>query len=248
MQQVLAGLQSECGAEFVSVNLYDVIVFSETLMDHINHLKAVFDRLRKAGLMLNLKKCKIVCNKVEYLGHVVTPNELKPNSRNLDAVKNFLPPTNLKQLQQFLGLTSYYQRFMPGYAEVAYPLHALTRKGAPFEWSADCEAAFETLRVKLLTSPVLAYPDFNKDFTLETNASKHGLGAILSQYKEDQQLHPIAYASRSVSVTEANYGITDLETLAVVWAVKHFRYYLYGHNVTIITDHAAVKTILGHPI
>ena len=96
---------------------------------------------------------------------------------------------------------------------------------------------------------MLPYPDFNKDFTLETDASKHGLGDILSQYKEDQQLHPIAYASRSVSATEANYGITDLETLAVhvVWAVTHFRYCLYGHNVTIITDHAAVRAILGAP-
>ena len=188
-----------------------------------------------------------MCNKVEYLGHVVTPHGLKPNSRNLDAVKNFLPPTNLKRLQQFLGLTLYYRRFIPGYAEIAYPLHALTRKGALFEWSADYEAAFETLRTKLLTSPVLAYPEFNEDFTLETDASKHGLGAILSQYKEDQQLHPIAYASRSVSVTEANYGITDLETLAFVWAVTNFRYYLYGHNVTIITDHTAVKAILGAP-
>ena len=133
MQQVLAGLQSECGTEFVSVYLDNVIVISETLMDHTNHLKPVFDRLKKAGLMLNLKKCKIVCNEVEYLGHVVTPHGLKPNNRNLDVVKNFLPPTNLKRLQQFLGLKSYYRRFIPGYAEIAYPLHVLTRKGALFE-------------------------------------------------------------------------------------------------------------------
>ena len=247
MQQVLAGLQSESATEVVSVYLNDVIVFSETLIDHINHLKAVFDCLRKAKLMLNLKKCRIVCDEVEYLGHVVTPQGLKPNNRNLDAVKCFPPPTNLKQLQQFLGLTSYYHRFIPGYAGIAYPLHSLTRKGALFEWSADCETAFDTLRTKLLTSPVLAYPDFNKDFTLETDASRSGLGAILSQYKDDQHLHPVAYASRSVSATEANYAITDLQTLAVVWAVTHFRYYLYGHDVTIITDHAAVKAILGAP-
>ena len=164
-----------------------------------------------------------MCNQVEYFGHVVTPHGLKPNNQNLDAVKNFLNP---KQLQQFLGLTSYYRRFISAYAEIAYPLYALTRKGALFEWSADCEVAFESLRTKLLTSLVLAYPDFNKDFMLQTDASKHRLGAILSQYKEDQQLHPIAYASRSVSVTEANYGITDLEALAVVWSVTHFRYYL----------------------
>ena len=130
MQQVLAGLQLECGTEFVSVYLDDVIVLSETLMDHVNHLKAVFDHLKKAGLMLNIKKCKVVCNEVEYLGHVVTSHGLKPNNGNLDAVKNFLPPTNLKQLQQFLGLTSCHHCFIPGYAEIAYPLHTLTRKGA----------------------------------------------------------------------------------------------------------------------
>lgn len=177
----------------------------------------------------------------------MTPQGLKPNNRNLDAVKKFPPPTSLKQLQQFLGLTSYYRRFMPDYAKIAYPLHCLTRKGALFQWSAECETAFETLRAKLLTSPLLAYPDFNKDFILETDASKVGLGAILSQYQEDQKLHPVAYPSRSVSTTEANYAVTDLETLAVVWAVTHFRYYLYGHNVTIITDHAAVKATLGAP-
>jgi len=132
---------------------------------------------------------------------------------------SFFPPDNLKQLQQFLGLTSYYRRFVPGYAKIAFPLHALTRKKAQFLWSADCEAAFEVLKQKLVTSPLLAYPDFDKDFTLETDASKLGLGAILSQYQEDGKLHPVAYASQSVS---ANYSITDLETLAVVWAFTHF--------------------------
>ena len=247
MQRVLAGLQSENATEFVSVYLDDVIVFSETFTDHIKHLEAVFDHLKEAGLMLNPKKCRIVCNEVEYLGHVVTLQGLKPNNRNLDAVKNFPPPVNLRQLQQFLGLTSYYRRFVPDYAKIAYPLHILTRKGALFRWSAECETGFEILRTKLLTSPLLAYPDFSKDFTLETDASKFGLGAILSQYQEDQKLHPVAYASRSVSTTEANYAITDLEMLAVVWAVTHFRYYLYGYDVTIITDHAAVKAILGVP-
>ena len=131
------------------------------MINHINLLKAVFNRLRKAVLMLNPKKCRIVCDEVEYLGHVVTPLGLKLNNRNLDAVRCFPPPTNLKQLQQFLGLTSYYRHFIPNYARIAYPLHCLTRKEAPFEWSADCETAFDSLRTKLLTSPVLVYPDFS---------------------------------------------------------------------------------------
>ena len=182
---------------------------------------------------------------MEYLSHIVTPHGLQPNNHNLEAVRSFPQPSNLRQLHQFLGLTSYYCRCTPGYAKLAHRLHALTRKGAVFNWSAECEIAFDTLRDKLSTSPLLAYPNFNRDFRLETDASKLGLGAILSQYEEDQKLHPVAYASRSISSAEANYAVTDLETLAVVWAVTHFRYYLYGHSVTIITDHAAVKAILG---
>ena len=129
---------------------------------------------------------------------------------------------------------------------IRLPLHSLTHKGDRFCWTSECEDTFEDLRNRLLTSPILAqaYPDFNKYFTLQTNASRKGLGAILSQYQEDDRLHQVAYTSRSVTKTKANYARTDLEILAVVWAITHFLYYLYGHKVTMITDHAA---ILGVP-
>ena len=247
MQQVLAELQNKASVKFVSVYLDDVIVFSESIVEHIKHLQMVFDCLKKAGLKLNSKKCRILCDEVEYLGHTVTPCGLRPNKSNVNAVKHFPVPTNIKQPRQFLGLTSHYRRFVPGYARIAFPLHALTRKGALFQWTADCEIAYESLKTKLVTAPLLCYPDFSKDFTLETDASRKGLSAILSQYQDDHKLHLVAYGSRSISSTEANYAITDLETLAVVWAVTHFRYYLYGHKVTIITDHAAVKAVLGAP-
>ena len=247
MQRVLAELQNETSVKFVSVYLDDVIVFSKSLEEHIKHLQMVFNCLKKAGLKLNPEKCRLLCEEVEYLGHSITPCGLRPNNHNIDAVKDFPVPMNLKQLRQFLGLTSHYRRFVPNYAKIAFPLHALTRKGALFQWTANCEVAFETLKTRLVTAPLFCYPDFDKDFVLETDASKQGLGAILSQYQVDHKLHPVAYASRSISSTEANYAITDLETLAVVWAVTHFRYYLYGHKVTIITDHAAVKAILGAP-
>ena len=241
MQRVLSGLQ------FISVYLDDVIVYSETLAEHVNHLRIMFERLRTAGLKLNPAKCRFVCDEVEYLGHLITPAGLKPSERNLIAVREFPVPTNLKHLRQFLGLTSHYRRFIHNYAKIAHSLYAMTRKGAQYQWTADCEVAFETLKSKLLAPPILAYPDFGKDFVLETDASKHGLGAILSQRQEDNRLHPVAYASQSISASEANYAITNLETLAVVWAITHFRYYLYGHNVTVITDHAAVKAVLGAP-
>ena len=184
---------------------------------------------------------------VDYLGHVITSEGLSPNPARIEAVQAFPVPTDIKELRQFLGLASYYRRFIPVFARVAAPLHALTRKSAAFKWTSSCQTAFDQLRNKLVAIPVLAYPDFGRDFILETNASIKGLGTVLSQTQEDGKVHPIAYASRALSPTERNYAITELETLAVVWAVTYFRYYLYGHNVKIFTDHTAVKAVLGAP-
>ena len=163
MLTVLNGMQSDRGKEFISVYLDDVTVFSESLQDYVSHLRAVLDCLKGAGLKLDPKKCKFVCDEVEYLGYLVTLSGLKSNNQNLDAVRNFFTPTNMKQLRQFLGLTSHYCHFIMGYAKVAHPLYLLTKTGAVFQWIADCEAAFENLRSKLLTATVLAYPDFDQN-------------------------------------------------------------------------------------
>ena len=119
----------------------------------------------------------------------------------------------------------------------AAPLHQLLAKGIAFDWTPECQQAFEDLKEKLVSPPIFAFPDFDKSFVLETDASIQGLGAVLSQKQADGKLHPVAYASRSLASNEERYAITDLETLAVVWAISHFEYYLYGHNVTIHTDH-----------
>ena len=118
--------------QFISVYLGDVIVYSETLAEHVSHLKIVFERLRTAGLKLNPVKCRFVCDEVEYLGHLITPAGLKPCERNLTAVREFPVPTNLKHLRQFLGLTSHYRRFIHNYAKIAHPLYALLQKGAQY--------------------------------------------------------------------------------------------------------------------
>ena len=134
--------------------------------------------------------------RVEYLGHLITPNGLRPNARNLSTVKDFSIPSNLKQLRQFLGLTSHYRQFISNYAKIAEPLYSLTKKNVSFCWTVSCQQAFDILETQLLTAPLLAYPDFKKPFTLETDASIKGLGAILSQVQNDGKLHPLAYASR----------------------------------------------------
>ena len=247
MEQIVRGLNPEHGPDFVVAYIDDLLVFSETLEDHLEHLRRVLSRLMEVGLKLKPSKCKLVCGEVEYLGHVITPSGLQPNSRLVSAVREFPTPQNIQDMRRFLGLASYYRKFIAGFARIAQPLHRLTRKGADFHWSEECQSAFNELKQKLVTAPVLAYPLFDRAFTLETDASIRGLGAVLSQVQDDEQLHPIAYASRALNPQEANYSVTELETLGVVWAMSHFHHYLYGNAVTVCTDHSAVKEILGAP-
>lgn len=137
---------------------------------------------------------------------------------------------------------------MPNFARVAGPLHMLTRSDVPFVWTDTCQKAFEQLKNLLITTPVLVYPNFSQPFQLHTDASGQGLGAVLEQ-QLDGESHPVAFASRTLSRPEQHYGITELETLAVVWSLRHFRAYLCGHKVTVYTDHAPVRSMLKtkHP-
>ena len=136
---------------------------------------------------------------------------------------------------------------MPCFSAVAQPLYALTRKDVPFQWSEGCEAAFVQLKTLLTKSPVLAYPQFGKPFLLETDVLGVGLGAVLSQEQPDGTIRPISFASRTLQPHEKAYGISELEALGVVWAVKHYRHYLYGHHCTVFTDHEALKSLLNTP-
>ena len=187
---------------FVSVYMDDVLVFSETLGDHLKHLRLVLERIDCAGLKLKPSKCHLVRQEVEYLGHVITPNGMLPNHKLIQAIQAFTTPVNVKERRQFLGLASYYRHFVPKFAKVARPLHALTWKETPFVWTAACQTAFDRVKCLLVQTPILAYPDFSKGFVLETDASKSGLGAVLSQLQDDGRLYPIAYASRALSKAE----------------------------------------------
>ena len=247
IQQVVAGLNPEDGHEFVTAYIDDILVYSPTLLDHIDHLQKVIDRLEEVNLKLNPMKCKFVREEVEFLGHVITANGVKPNLRLTDAVQKFPQPRKVQDVRRFIGMASYYRRFISNFAKIAHPLHQLTRKDVPFYWTAECEVAFTSLKTLLTTPPVLAYPCVEKDFTLETDASIRGLGAVLSQEQEDGKRHPVAYASRALNSSEKNYSVTELETLAVVWAISHFHTQLYGQKVTVLTDHSAVKAVLETP-
>ena len=241
------GLNPEEGPSFVSVYLDDVIVYSETLEDHLKHLQRVMERFMKAGLKLKPGKCHFVCKEVQYLGHTITTQGIQPNKDRVIAVQDYPVPTSVKEVRQFIGLVSYYRRFIKGFANVAEPLHSLTQKDVTFEWTSSCQDAFNTLRKALTEAPVLAYPNFTEKFRLETDACVKGLGAVLSQLQDDEKVHPVAYASRALSDPEKRYAVTELETLAVVWALNHFHAYLYGNEVTVYTDHSSVRAVLETP-
>ena len=245
MQTVLSGLEwQNC---FVYID--DILVASKTLEEHLQHLAAVFERLRKAGLSLKPKKCRFLCEKVAYLGHIISANGVSPDPEKIDKVKCFPVPHDVTQVRQFLGLASYYCRFVPQFAKIAAPIHGLLKKENAFVWTPECETAFVKLKETLTSAPMLVYPKFGTEheFVLETDASYVGLGAVLSQLQDDGKLHPIAYASRSLNLHEKNYPVTELETLAIVWAVRYFRAYLLGHRTKVFTDHSACMSLLNHP-
>ena len=201
----------------------------------------------EADLKLQPLKCHFMREEITYLGHVITNYGLKTNPQTMSAMTDLPIPSNLAALRQFLGLTSDYHWFIAQYAKFAHPLHSLTKKEVTFKWSSECQNAFDRLKEKLVSSPILCYPDFYRDFVLETDVSVKGLGAVLSQEQDDKRLHPVAYASGTLTPSKNNYSITELETLAVVWVAQRFHTYLYDHKVLILTGHSVVKAILGAP-
>ena len=245
MQTILAGLEWKSCYVYID----DILVFSKTWEEHLAHLQEVFDRLHKAGLTLKPIKCSFLRESVPFLGHIISQRGIQPDPAKISKVKDFPVPTDVNKVRQFLGLASYYRRFIPGFAKTANPLHALTKKNVQFQWTTKCQDAFDKLKQLLTTAPVLSYPQFgaNSEFVLETDASISGLGAVLGQKQEDGHVHPIAYASRCLQPHETNYAITELETLAVVWAVKQFRAYILGHKCTVYTDHSACTSLLNTP-
>lgn len=236
MERVLAGLHwSTC-----LVYLDDIIVFSKTAEQHLKQLEEVFDRLRNAGLKLRPAKCRLLQNSVHYLGHVISADGIRTDPEKIASVANWPIPDSVKDLQSFLGLATYYRRFVKDFAQLASPLHALTQKGRQWAWTEDCNNAFFELKKKLVSSPVLALPDFSLAFVLDTDASGDGVGAVLSQGVGGKE-RVVAYASRALSRTEKKYCATRREMLAVVWASRHFRPYLYGRKFTLRTDHNSLK-------
>ena len=236
MDSVLAGLHWKTYLVYID----DIIVVGKSFDEHLCNLQAVFERLRQAGLKLHPRKCHLLRHKVTYLGHVVSAQGIAPDLDKTDRVNLWPIPHSAKEVQQFLGLANYYCRFIKDFASLAKPLHRLTEKGREFTWTQESDQAFNTLKQKLTSAPVLALPNWSKSFLLDTDASETGISAVLSQVQDDGSECVIAYASRLLSKQERNYCVTRKELLAVVTFLQHFRPYLIWSLFTIRTDHSAL--------
>ena len=206
----------------------------------IKNLDMVLERFAQAGLKLKSQKCQLFKKEVDFLGHVINEQGVHTNPQKIECVMNWPLPKNITELRSFLGLCSYYRRFIANYSHVAKPLTRLTEKEQKFNWTTECSEAFDRLKHMLITALILAHPDFTKPFILDTDASNHAIGAVLSQ-KVGNKENVIAYASRTLSKSERKYSVTRKELLALVYFVKYFRHYLYGQKFTARTDHASLR-------
>eukprot|EP00731_Ephydatia_muelleri_P008358 Em0004g696a len=226
MDRVLGGLKwSSCLVYFD-----DIIVIGSTFSEHLKHLAAVLTHLRQSGLKLNPTKCKLCQQQVTFLGHIVSTQGISKDPEKVEVIAKWPTPQSKRDVQQFLGLANYYRRFIKDFGVIAKPLNRLTEKNTTFEWSTTCQRAFENLRNCLVEPPVLAYPNYTRDFLLDTDASNCGIGAVLSQVDDSGAERVICYASRSLSRQEQRYCVTRRELLAVVEFTQHFRHYLLGRK------------------
>ena len=234
-------------ADQLGKNVYayldDVIICGKDSKSHLDSLKAVLLKLRQAGLKAKLSKCEFLKSKIQFLGHVVDGDGIHTMEDKIKAVKNFPQPKTAENVRSFLGLCGYYRQFVKGFSAIASPLNILLKKDVPFHWNAAQDKSFNDLKFALTHAPVLAFPDYQVPFILYTDASALGLGAVLMQADAEGKNHVIAYASRTLNPAEANYSVTHQETLAVIWALKHFRDIIFGYNITVFTDHAAVTEL-----
>ena len=251
MAEVLQNLEG-----FAIAYLDDILIYSETEAEHSAHIQEVFARLRKHQLKLKLKKCQFFKKETKYLGFVINQDGVKPDPDKVKAVRLMAAPISVKEVRAFVGMCSYYRRFLPNFSRIAEPLIALTRKYAKFQWSQRCQLAFDQLKDNLTIVPQLAYPDINKPYVLYTDASDTCIGACLTQPCEDgenilpnvRNEKPIYYLSHKLSDTQTRWSTIEKEAFAIHYALQKLDHFLHNAKFTIKTDHKPLKYLLDSPM
>ncbi|GKA04260.1 reverse transcriptase domain-containing protein, partial [Tanacetum coccineum] len=225
--------------KFVIVFINDMLIYSKNKEEHEEHLKLILELLKKEELYAKFSKCEFWIPKVQFLGHVIDSKGIHVDPAKIESIKDWASPKSATEIRQFLGLAGYYRRFIEGFSKIAKPMTKLTQKNVKFDWGEKEEAAFQLIKQKLCSAPILALPKGSENFIVYCDASHKGLGAVLMQNEK-----VIAYASRQLKIHEKNYTTHDLELGAVVFALKMWRHYLYGTRCTVFTDHKSLQHIL----
>ena len=224
--------------KFVLVSFDDILIYSSDLAAHLSHMKIVLEVLRKNELYANKKKCSFAKSKVDHLGHIISEKGVEVDPEKIRAIKAWPLPTNVREVRGFLGLTSYYRKFVQHYGTIAAPLTQLLKTGG-FKWSEEAHEAFVKFQQAMMTLPVLALPDFNAPFEIETDASGYRLGAVLVQNKR-----PIVYYSHTLAVRDRAKPIYERELMTVVMSVQRWHSYLLGQKFVVKIDQRSLKFLL----
>ena len=228
--------------KFTLVFFDDILVYSKSLEEHVQHLTMILQKMRDHQLFAKRSKCVFGTTHVEYLGHIISAQGVATDPTKVNAMKNWPVPTNVKQLRGFLGLTGYYRKFIKNFAGLSRPLTQLLKKNS-FKWSDEAQVSFQSLKTAMIQAPVLSLPDFTKPFEVETDASGSGIGAILQQNG-----HPIAYLSKALAPKHQTLSTYEKEFLAVMLALEKWRGYLLDRHFIIKTDHYSLKYLLDQRI
>ena len=235
-QRMMNNVLSDLLGKECFVYIDDIVVYGSSLEEHNERLKNVFQKLKEANLKIQIDKSEFLKEEVQYLGYLITNKGLLPNIEKVKAINNLQRPKNPKEIKSFIGMIGYYRKFIKNFSIIASPLYKLLKKNAAFIWKEEHSQSFDELKRLLTEFTLLQYPKFEKQFTITTDASNLGLGAVLSQECSGKDL-PIHFISRTLNKAEVNYTTTEKECLAIVWAIQQFRPYLYGQKFIIKTDH-----------
>ena len=239
MENLLKGIPGVC------VYLDDILITGKSASEHLENLETVLNRLQSSGMRLKKEKCQFMLQEVDYLGHKLSREGLKPSSEKIKALKEAPTPKDVTQLKSFLGLVNYYSRFLPNLSTILAPLYALLHKVTAWHWGPEQQKAFEFVKNALTSDSVLSHYSIHKELLLSCDASPYGLGAVLSHKMDDGTEKPIAFASRSLSTAERKYAQLDKEALAIIFGVTKFRQYLLGRRFVIHSDHKPLMYIFG---
>ena len=225
--------------------LDDIILHTATEEQHLSLLRRVFQRLTEEGVKLRKEKCTFLATEVKFLVHVISSGHVRPSKEKTKAVREFPVPTDVRKVREFVGLANFYRSFVPNFSSIVAPLTSLTKKDTEFIWNDEQQQAFERLKQLLTDSPVLALFDPTLPLTLSTDASNVGLGAVLSQKDLDNKSRVIGFWSSKLNEHEARYSASELECLAVVRAVEHFKVYLDGTHFEVLSDCSCLRWLFN---